>query len=216
MSSTGNEPSFDTRGRILEAAEELFRVYGYAKTTVADMAKKLGMSPANVYRFFASKQALVEALARRRLEAFEAEALAIVNGTGSAEARFVALVDFLQASTRERYLSEGKVHELVAAAMARSWPAVAEHVRHMAEILGRLIAEGVARGEFPPQDVEVAARCVQGALIAFTHPQVMAECHAMGDTDMAPQARNMARFLLAALKAGFRPEYPASSSFAPS
>lgn len=37
--------------RILEAAERLFRHYGYAKTNVADIARELDMSPANIYRF---------------------------------------------------------------------------------------------------------------------------------------------------------------------
>ncbi len=46
----------DTRERILEVAERLFRQIGYQKTTVADIAKELRMSPANVYRFFESKK----------------------------------------------------------------------------------------------------------------------------------------------------------------
>ena len=51
--------------RIVETAERLFRQYGYQKTTVADIAAELGMSPANVYRFFASKAAITEAVARK-------------------------------------------------------------------------------------------------------------------------------------------------------
>jgi AcrR family transcriptional regulator len=38
----------DTRERILVVAERLFREIGYQKTTVADIAKVLRMSPANV------------------------------------------------------------------------------------------------------------------------------------------------------------------------
>jgi AcrR family transcriptional regulator len=45
----------DTRERIMETAETLFRRLGYSKTAVADIASELGMSPANVYRFFPSK-----------------------------------------------------------------------------------------------------------------------------------------------------------------
>ena len=45
----------DTRARIMETAEALFRRLGFAKTAVADIAAELGMSPANVYRFFPSK-----------------------------------------------------------------------------------------------------------------------------------------------------------------
>ena len=51
----------DTRERILEVALRLFREIGYQKTTVADIAKVLRMSPANVYRFFDSKKAIHEA-----------------------------------------------------------------------------------------------------------------------------------------------------------
>ena len=41
----------DVRERILVIAERLFREIGYQKTTVADIAKALQMSPANIYRF---------------------------------------------------------------------------------------------------------------------------------------------------------------------
>ena len=54
----------DTRERILVVAERLFREIGYQKTTVADIAKVLRMSPANVYRFFDSKKAIHEGVAR--------------------------------------------------------------------------------------------------------------------------------------------------------
>ena len=54
----------DTRERILVVAERLFRQLGYQKTTVADIAKELRMSPANVYRFFDSKKAIHEGVAR--------------------------------------------------------------------------------------------------------------------------------------------------------
>ena len=49
----------ETRAEILAAAWDLFRELG-ARATIADIAEKLGMSSANVYRFFPSKQALTE------------------------------------------------------------------------------------------------------------------------------------------------------------
>ncbi|RMF41324.1 MAG: TetR/AcrR family transcriptional regulator, partial [Alphaproteobacteria bacterium] len=51
--------------RIVETAERLFRQYGWRKTTVADIAAELGMSTANLYRFFASKRAITQAVARK-------------------------------------------------------------------------------------------------------------------------------------------------------
>ena len=42
----------EVRARILEVAEEHYRRIGHHKTSVADIASELGMSRANVYRFF--------------------------------------------------------------------------------------------------------------------------------------------------------------------
>jgi AcrR family transcriptional regulator len=55
----------EVRARILDVAEERFRRVGYHKTSVADIASELGMSPANVYRFFSSRDAINEAICRR-------------------------------------------------------------------------------------------------------------------------------------------------------
>src|ERR1700751_4766075 len=52
----------ETRERILAKADELFRQFGFVKTTVADIAAELGMSPANIYKFFSSKEALFDCL----------------------------------------------------------------------------------------------------------------------------------------------------------
>ena len=57
-----------TRARIEAAAERLFRSMGYQKTAVADIARELGMSPANVYRFYPSKSAINEAIASQLVE----------------------------------------------------------------------------------------------------------------------------------------------------
>ena len=56
----------ETRARILEVAWDLFRQLG-ARATIADVADKLGMSSANVYRFYPSKQALCEAVCANQL-----------------------------------------------------------------------------------------------------------------------------------------------------
>ena len=61
---TGTDPD-EVRARILEAAEEQFRRVGYHRTSVADIAAELGMSPANIYRFFPSRDAINESICGR-------------------------------------------------------------------------------------------------------------------------------------------------------
>src|SRR5215216_1337574 len=63
---TGADPD-EARARILEVAEEHFRRIGYHKTSMADIASELGMSPANVYRFFSSRDAINESICGRVL-----------------------------------------------------------------------------------------------------------------------------------------------------
>jgi len=69
--------ALQTRDRILAEAERLFRVYGYSKTTVADIAEACRMSPANVYRFFASKSAINNAICERIIAEDEAALIGI-------------------------------------------------------------------------------------------------------------------------------------------
>src|SRR5882757_1354599 len=51
-----------TPDRIVEAAEETLRRFGPGKATVVDVARALGVSHGSVYRHFASKTALREAV----------------------------------------------------------------------------------------------------------------------------------------------------------
>ncbi len=73
-------------------AERLFRQIGYQKTTVADIAKELRMSPANVYRFFDSKKAIHEGVARVLMGEVEDAAQAIAARRGPAASRLRELM----------------------------------------------------------------------------------------------------------------------------
>ena len=58
-----------TPERILEAAEDVLRRFGPEKATVVDVARSLGVTHGSVYRHFASKAALRDAVVRRWLAA---------------------------------------------------------------------------------------------------------------------------------------------------
>ena len=57
-----------TREQILQAAEDVLRRHGPAKTNVVDVARALNVSHGSVYRHFPSKAALREAVAERFLK----------------------------------------------------------------------------------------------------------------------------------------------------
>jgi len=165
----------DTRERILDVAERLFRQIGYQKTTVGDIAKELRMSPANVYRFFESKKAIHQAVAQSLMGEVELEAQRIVARPGSARERLRELLSTIHRMNTERYIGDSKLHEMVEIAMEEDWDVCVAHIRRVTETIGAVIAEGVARGEFEVPDVPVAALCTCTAMIRFFHPRIIAE-----------------------------------------
>src|SRR3954454_13930882 len=111
----------DTRERILVVAERLFRQIVYQKTTVADIAKLLRMSPANVYRFFDSKKAIHEGVARHLMGGVEEAAQRIAAGHGPVAQRLRELLSSIHHMNCERYVGDSKMHEMVTIAMEESW-----------------------------------------------------------------------------------------------
>jgi AcrR family transcriptional regulator len=165
----------DTRERILVVAEHLFRQIGYQKTTVADIAKELRMSPANVYRFFDSKKAIHEGVARTLMGGVEIAAEAIAARRGSAVSRLRELLSAVHRMNCERYIGDSKLHEMVEIAMEESWEVCVAHIERITETIAAVIADGVASGEFDAPDVPLAAMCTCTAMIRFFHPQMIAQ-----------------------------------------
>src|ERR1043165_7618378 len=161
----------DTREKILVVAERLFRQIGYQKTTVADIAKELRMSPANVYRFFDSKKAIHEGVARVMMGGVEEAAQAIMNRPGPATERMRELLTTVNRMNTERYVGDNKLHEMVEIAMEESWEVCVAHMRVIPETIGGVTARGVASGEFTVKDVQQAAMCPRHAMVGYFHPQ---------------------------------------------
>ena len=185
----------DTRERILVVAERLFREIGYQKTTVADIAKLLRMSPANVYRFFDSKKAIHEAVARSLMGGVEDAAHAIAARRGPAASRLRELMTTIHRMNSERYVGDSKLHEMVEVAMEESWEVCVAHMQTITETIGGVIAEGVASGEFEAADLPVTAMCACTAMMRFFHPQMIAQCA----NKPGPSLDQMIDFVLAGL-----------------
>ena len=184
-----------TRERILVVAERLFREIGYQKTTVADIAKVLRMSPANVYRFFDSKKAIHEGVARALMGEVEDEAQRIADSPGPAAPRLRELMKTVHRMNSERYVGDSKLHEMVAIAMEEDWDVCVAHIQLITQTMGSVIAQGVASGEFEVRDLEEAALCCCTGMLRFFHPQMIAQCA----NKPGPTIDQMIDFLLAGL-----------------
>jgi AcrR family transcriptional regulator len=70
------KPPHETRTRILDAAEELFMQHGFGGTSMRHLTGKAGVNLAAVNYHFGSKDALIEAVIRRRLDPMNAARIA--------------------------------------------------------------------------------------------------------------------------------------------
>jgi len=195
MTLTSEIIETDTRERILVVAERLFRQIGYQKTTVADIAKELRMSPANVYRFFDSKKSIHEGVARGLMGEVELEAQRIAQTRGPAATRLRELMITVNRMNSERYVGDSKMHEMVAIAMEEDWDVCVAHMELITSTIGSVIAEGAASGEFEVDDVMIASLCACTGMIRFFHPQMIAQTA----NKPGPTIDQMIDFIIAAL-----------------
>ena len=185
----------DTRERILVVAERLFRQLGYQKTTVADIAKELRMSPANVYRFFDSKKSIHEGVCRVLMGEVEEAGRVIMAKPGSAAGRLRELITTIHRMNSERYVGDAKLHEMVEIAMQESWEVCVAHIQTITQTIAGVIAQGVATGEFEVADIPLAAQCTCHAMIGYFHPQMIAQAQ----NKPGPSIDQMVDFVLASL-----------------
>jgi AcrR family transcriptional regulator len=159
-----------TEERILDAAEEVLRRYGPAKTTVVDVARALGVSHGSVYRHFPSKAALRDAVAERWLAGVSdpLEAIAAVNSP--APERLRRWFDLLIATKRGRALDDPEMFATYHELAAESREVVTAHIDILIGQLTHIIADGVARGEFTVDDPARAARAAFDATVLFHKP----------------------------------------------
>ena len=188
----------DTRARIIETAEALFRRLGFAKTAVADIAGELGMSPANVYRFFPSKNAIVEAICQRCLSELDEKAWAVARSRASASARIERLFLEIMKYHLENLIEEKRVHDIVLVAMENNWGAVQAHMERIRAIIEVILRDGIESGEFERVEPHETSLLIKKAMVAFCHPLMLAEGLQDGE-DLDTQSRATIRFLLRAI-----------------
>ncbi|MCA0425379.1 MAG: TetR family transcriptional regulator [Proteobacteria bacterium] len=190
--------SDDARQRIIHVADDLFRRLGYTKTTVADIAAELGMSPANVYRYFPSKSAINEALCHHALQESDVLLSKIASGQGPVDERLATLIRTLNRHNRERFMDETRIHEMVCVAMEENWRSVAAHIELVVRIVAGLLRDGMASGAFAPCEPDRMALTVVQACSCLFHPMSISECMRHG-RDMDDMCERLIGFTLSAL-----------------
>ena len=140
------KPEHETRTRILDAAEELFMQHGFEGTSMRQLTSRAGVNLAAVNYHFGSKNALVEAVFRRRLDPMNAERIAALERIESeAEGRALAPEAIIRAfiGTGLRMIEDGRSGgRNFIRLLGRTYTDPAKHIR---VLIGQLYAPAMAR-----------------------------------------------------------------------
>ena len=164
------------REQIVDAAKKRFSHFGYAKTTMAEVAGDCAMSSGNLYRFFPGKLDIAEAIATEDYSKHLDHLRKIAVSTGK-DAR-TRLHDLLFEELRRTYhkLEKDPRAFEMARVISSERPKFARWMlENERKILVGLLEDAEARGEFSITDKQFAAEMVQAATMKFRYPQLWSQ-----------------------------------------
>lgn len=159
-----------TSERILEAAEEVLRRFGPTKATVIDVARVLHVSHGSVYRHFASKAALRDAVIARWLARISTPLATTLSDHGPAPERLRHWFDQMRAAKLGLAKDDPELFAAYGQLVGESKDVLRAHVDNLVGQIAVIIADGVARGDFTASDPQVMARAVFDATVRFHKP----------------------------------------------
>lgn len=162
------------REQIIAAAGEHFQHYGYAKTTVSDLARQIGFSKAYIYRFFESKQAIGEAICANCLDGLYSEVRAAVNEGQDATDKLRRFTKTVTHVGAELFFQDRKIHDIAVHASTEKWPAAIAYSARLRGLIEDIVREGRISGEFEKKTpLDETCRSISYAFMPFTDPVIL-------------------------------------------
>ena len=162
------------RDRILDATVDLLRRHGPGKTGVVDVARALDMSHSNVYKHFASKSALFDAVAERWLAHVMAPLTKITADKKTpAPKRLKAWVRALAEVKRKKVLDDPEMFAVYGSVTANAHEVVARHIKHLNDEVSEILRDGAKAGDWSLKSADGAAGLVLNGTSRFHHPAMV-------------------------------------------
>jgi AcrR family transcriptional regulator len=162
------------RQQILQAADEHFRLYGYRKTTLADIAKSIHLSTPYIYKFFESKQAIGEAMCWHCLGAALSQIDESIEQTKSPVEKLRRLFLGLEGFTWRLLSEQRKIHEMVSVSFEENWESIGRFREGIYQTIRKIIVQGRKSGDFERKTpLEETARAIARMTELFYHPTLL-------------------------------------------
>jgi AcrR family transcriptional regulator len=159
------------RQQIIAAADEHFRLYGYGKTTVADLARSLGLSPAYIYIYFKSKQAVGEAVCNQELDKIVEEVKRVCKVHKSPSEQLRRVFSTLVELGKARFLSERKLHDIILVSLLEKWSSSDIYLANLLAVVRNIVAKGRETGDFERKTpLDETCQAIMQTLVPFINP----------------------------------------------
>lgn len=189
----------DTRKHILEAAKQRFMHYGYSKTTMSEVAKDCEMSAGNIYRFFASKLDIAEAMAVEFNQESFSEFERIAARDAPAPHRLYQLFSYALDETYKKIDADAKILEIAEILRIERPQLLNLHLAKERVFLVNILTDGVDEGVFRSlDDPTTTAEMIQSALMKFRFPQAYSQLKL---DQLRRELRGVMKLLIAGLSA---------------
>ncbi len=163
----------ETREDILRTADALFRERGIAKSSIADIAQELGMSPANVFKHFHSKTVLVDAICDRHITHMIGRFDTVDTPAPAPEKLGIVVRRLMQAHLQD--ISENPFFLEMIFLVTKTELESGFHYRHLIEeLFFNLIKDGVEADVYHCSDCRSVSRHVAASFASVLHPVFLA------------------------------------------
>lgn len=151
----------NTRERIERAAIQLFVEKGVAATSVRDVARIVDISEGALYRHFAGKDELVWEIFERHYVAFASRLESLAAAETTARGKLAAMIRGFCLAHDENPAIFRFMLFVQHGQLSRLSPGMSTPV----EAVRSVLAQGLAIGELPPQDADLATALVFGVVL---------------------------------------------------
>ncbi|HYD62114.1 MAG TPA: TetR/AcrR family transcriptional regulator [Noviherbaspirillum sp.] len=175
----------EVRDQIVAAATEHFRLYGYEKTTVSDLAKAIGFSKAYIYKFFESKQAIGELICATCLHEIETDIRTAIDAVDRPPEKLRRMFKTAVESSLRLFFENRKLHDIAASAAAGNWEAVRTFEVRIQAMLQDILRQGRETEEFERKTpLDETAAAIHLVLRPYLNPLLLQ--YSLDSTDEAP------------------------------
>ncbi len=185
--------------RILSIATDHLRRFGPARTTVVAVAAEAGMTHANVYRYFPSKTALLEAVTTAWLRELDDALVATADAPDPADDKIERMVLEIARRYRDKLERDPRLFDVFTAAYESGGPLARRHRSRLRMLVERVVDEGLTAGSIARDRVR-AINLVFDMPFRFIHPAAVRFDATVPRAELQARLERVMRALLITLR----------------